>query len=420
MLALAAGAYVLALLNRMALGVAGTDAAERFDVGSGRLAAFTAVQLVVYLAMQIPAGLSADRFGPRRTLAVGVAIIGVGELVFALTTSLGAGLAARGLVGVGDALTFLNVLRLAHTWFAPRRQPLLAALIGVSGALGQVVATVPLEAALAGVGWTPTFLFLAALGGAYVLVPLLLLRDRPPGVEAPPRTDHAPIGATLRDAAARNGTRLGAATHLGLLGPFLVLSAIWGVPWLVDTQGIGRPAAATVLLLGTVAFGTSGTVTGLLAGPPARQRRIVTVALSGLVALWTVTLAWPAGTPPLELAVAAILGTGVAGGVSMLAFDMGRREAPAAGSGAATAIVNCGGFTAGALGALLVGLLQGADPDPATWRVALLPMLGFSVLGLAGVVRYGTRERSTERLAVAGGTAVAGRRAPTSARAARR
>lgn len=115
--AIAASAYLVAIFHRMALGVAGLDAAERFSVPQGSLAIFTSVQLALYLLMQVPAGLAADRLGPRRTLAIGLGLMAVGELIFAFATSMPVGLAGRALVGIGDALTFLNVLRLAHAWF---------------------------------------------------------------------------------------------------------------------------------------------------------------------------------------------------------------------------------------------------------------------------------------------------------------
>ena len=121
----------------MILGVAAFEAERRYHVGAGALSAFTAVQLGVYLAMQVPVGLAADRIGPRRSLATGMAAIAAGEAIFALSGTLGAGLAGRALIGLGDAFIFVNVLRVAHTWFEPRRAAVLTALTSLLGALGQ-------------------------------------------------------------------------------------------------------------------------------------------------------------------------------------------------------------------------------------------------------------------------------------------
>ena len=84
----AAGLYFVAVFHRMVLGVAAFEAERRYHVGAGALSAFTAVQLGVYLAMQVPVGLAADRIGPRRSLAAGMAAIAVGEAIFALSGTL--------------------------------------------------------------------------------------------------------------------------------------------------------------------------------------------------------------------------------------------------------------------------------------------------------------------------------------------
>src|SRR5689334_14405624 len=102
---LAAGFYFVALFHRMSLGVASLEAAHRFGVAAGALAAFSAVQLGLYLLMQVPAGLGADRIGPRRMLALGLTCMAVGEIAFGLSTDMTVGLAARALVGIGDACT---------------------------------------------------------------------------------------------------------------------------------------------------------------------------------------------------------------------------------------------------------------------------------------------------------------------------
>src|SRR3954453_20186895 len=76
MWALAAAFYLVAIFHRMSLGVASIDASARFGVSTSTIALLSTVQLGLYLAMQIPAGLLADRFGPRRSLTLG--LLGMG------------------------------------------------------------------------------------------------------------------------------------------------------------------------------------------------------------------------------------------------------------------------------------------------------------------------------------------------------
>ena len=86
----------------------------------------------------------------------------VAQLLFAIAPTFGMALLARTLLGVGDAMVFVSLLRYATEHFAVRRYPVVIALSGTLGALGAIVATVPLTVALESVGWTPSFLAAAA------------------------------------------------------------------------------------------------------------------------------------------------------------------------------------------------------------------------------------------------------------------
>lgn len=71
----AALAYLVAVVHRTALGVAGADAIDRFALGATGLATFSVMQLVVYAGLQIPAGRLLDRFGVRALVAAGSAVM---------------------------------------------------------------------------------------------------------------------------------------------------------------------------------------------------------------------------------------------------------------------------------------------------------------------------------------------------------
>lgn len=397
-LAVGASAYLVAILHRMALGVAGTDAADRFGVAVGALGVFTSLQLVLYLAMQIPAGLLADRFGPRRTLAIGLGLMALGELVFATATSMPAGLVGRALVGIGDALTFLNVLRLAQAWFPARMQTMLLAVIGAAGAVGQLVSTVPLELSLRELEWTGTFVLVGGATAVLAVLPLVVIRDRPEVAPAghasedeDPADDgapaHEPIGRTLAAAWRRPATRQGFFVHMGALSPFLVASSVWGVPFMTDAQGLDRAEAASMLFVAALAFAVSGPLIAWAVGSDGRRIRIASVLIcAGSTSSWAVLLLWPGAVPPGVL-VAMLLLTGVSAGGAMLAFEIARRASPSRATASAGALVNCGGFSAAVIGSLVIGRLLGdGGRDVSATQHAMLPVLAFATIGLIGVV----------------------------------
>lgn len=376
---LAAGFYLTALFHRNALGVAALDAEARLGVTAGQLAVLSSLQLALYVAMQVPAGLAADRIGPRRALAIGLLLMGAGELAFALSTSLPTAIAGRALIGIGDACIFLNVLRLAQSWFPASRYALLTSLAGLAGALGQILTTVPLGAGLDALGWTPTFLATGAATLVLAAACVLLVRDAPAGAPARPANPE-PVRTALRLAAATAATRHGFWVHMGLMGPFVTVTALWGYPFLVRSEGMAAGPARAYLLLTVAAFAGAAVLLGVIGTRPALLRGHV----AALSVAWTAVLAWP-GTVPAALMLGALLLTGAGGAAGLLGFDIARAGNAAARAGAASGLVNLGGFTAAVTANLVIGRVASATGDlgAAMWPVALIP----AIAAIALVVR---------------------------------
>jgi MFS family permease len=177
-------AYMVGVMQRTSFGIAGLDAAARFDATPAVLCGFVVLQLLVYASLQIPAGLLLDRFGARRLVVAGALIMAAGQLLLAVAVGLPLAITARVLVGAGDALTFISLLSVVSAWFPARRVPLMTQLTGLIGQLGQVLSAIPFAALLHGSGWASAFGSSAALGVAVALAVLAVLRDRPPGARA--------------------------------------------------------------------------------------------------------------------------------------------------------------------------------------------------------------------------------------------
>ncbi|MDT5401194.1 MAG: hypothetical protein QOK33_4425, partial [Mycobacterium sp.] len=96
-------AYIVAVLDRTTLGVSGLNAAERFGASPSVLSTFVVLQVVVYAAAQVPAGVLLDRYGSRVLIVAGAGLMAAGQLALALTTSLPLAIGARAVVGLGDA-----------------------------------------------------------------------------------------------------------------------------------------------------------------------------------------------------------------------------------------------------------------------------------------------------------------------------
>ncbi|MCO6009899.1 MFS transporter [Actinoallomurus purpureus] len=378
------------------------------------------MQLGVYLLMQIPSGVMADRFGPRRMLVAALLTMALGEALFGFATTMPLAVLGRALVGLGDALTFLNVVRLIASWFPRRRFALLTALTAMTGALGQIVGTVPLSAALRGLGWTPTFLGVGLLSGLLSIVVWWWVRDQP---DASRERSTSPVSvlADVRTVFAARGTRAGLWTHFATMSSFMVLATLWGYPYLAKGLGMAPASARLVLTLGAATPMVAAPLLGLLAGrrPDLRGRLIIGVT-GTLAVAWLLAITWPGGHLPAPLAVALVLFSVVGSAVSMLAFDFARDACPPERGGMASGIVNVGGFSAAMTGSLGAGVLidaTGGHYDAGSFQIAFIPITVMIAIGAVRVTMLLRRGQAGPRGPVSRGRTIHEHAAPRPAAA---
>ncbi|WP_409332995.1 MFS transporter [Trujillonella humicola] len=391
----ALAAYVVAVFHRASLGVAGPEAQERFSAGASAVSLFLVLQLAVYAGMQVPVGVALDRFGSRRLVVAGGVTMAAGQLVLALATDVPTAVAARVLVGAGDAMTFISVLRVIGAWFPGRTVPVITQLTGILGQLGQVAAAAPLVALLHGVGWQDTFLGAAAVGLLVAVLVLATLRDVPPGTVRPAPPDLAAVREGLVATWRESGTRIGLYTHLVTQFSGTVFALLWGYPFLTRGQGLAPGAAAALLTLLVLVGMVVGPVLGRLCGRwPLRRSTLVFAILGATVAVWTVVLLWP-GRAPLPLLVVLVVVLGTNGPGSMIGFDYARTWNPVERQGSASGVVNVGGFVASlltilAIGAVLDLLTPGGSAayDLDAFRAAFAVQYLFWAVGTVGVIRH--------------------------------
>ncbi|HEX4226992.1 MAG TPA: MFS transporter [Pseudonocardiaceae bacterium] len=396
--AIAIVVYVTSVFHRSVLGVAGLEAAHRFGVGPAALSTFTVLQVGVYASMQIPTGLLVDRFGPRFTLTCAALLLGIGEAAFGLAHSYPLALVARAVVGVGDAMTWVSVLRVAAAKFPARNYPLVVALSSMLGGFGNLAATVPLTLVLGAAGWTTTFVVAGLLSAGYAAVVAVGLRVKPQQVTV----SQSPIGLRdvlrgVRTSWRVPGTRLGFWTHFATMVSPTTLGLLWGFPYLVNTQHLSTLQADDVLA-GLV---ITGLVVNPILGALTSKRRetrmpIVVGALVAAVLVWTVLLTDSRPLPFGMLLVAFGL-FAVGGPISAVGFALARDYNPMHRVGTATGVVNVGGFVATTVAALGVGLLVnlfGPTEQALGYRVGMLAVVAVLLLGSWRVAVWWRRARA--------------------------
>lgn len=404
-LAAAIAVYATAVFHRSSLGVAGLDAAERFGISAGALSVFVLLQLGVYAAMQVPTGVLVDRFGPRRLLLVAASTSAIAQLWFAVAPSYAGALGARTLLGAGDALTFISVVSFVSQHFSARRFTLIVAAIGTLGALGNMAATIPLNAALDSVGWTPTFV-VAALASVVAGAAVARFVAASPGViaagprrmpaTADLRASLVQVGTNVRAAWSTPGTRAGFWLHSATMTFTLMFGVLWGMPYLV-AQGFSRGQASAMLTLSVAAGAVSSSVVGAVFGRFRAARVPFALGVAGITVVgWSALLFGFDGRPPHWLLAVAVAVTAVGGPASGIGFSLARDYNPVHLAGTSSGVVNVGGFTAGILATVAVGqvLDVAGTEDADAFRLAFAAAIAVQAFAAMQAIRWYRRLRS--------------------------
>jgi MFS family permease len=396
---------IVAVLQRSSLGVATTEALARFGISAATLAAFSMVQLLGYAGLQVPVGVLIDRYGSRLLIVLGSLTMAGAQTMFAYAGTLPLAFAARAVLGIGDALVFISVMRLVPAWFPPHRSAKLTTATGPVNQLGFVLSAVVFATVLAAAGWTPSFLSAASVSVASGVLALLLLRDSPLGrpPRLPVRQALTTAGHGVREAWAEPGTRLG--FWLGFMALFtgMTFGVMWGYPFLTVGQGLSPGTAGTLMLGLTMAGLVYGVTLGTFMAHHPYYRSLIAIGVVAVVAaIWAVVLLWP-GRAPLWLLVVLVLTVPAPTIAAVMTFDIARTSNPPRRLGSAIGVVNGGAFLGTLTSVMAIGLVLQAttprgstnfSPDSFKWAFATQYVLW--AIGIVQTMRY--RRRTIQAL----------------------
>lgn len=363
----AAFLFLIAFVHRVAPGVLAKDLMQAFNATGTMVGLLSATYFYSYAGFMLPGGLLIDAFGARRVLTWGSAVMGLGTLAMAAADTSTVLFSGRFVIGAGATVTFIGAMKLGAAWFPPERFGTISALTATVGVLGSLVATAPLAALSAWVGWRGALWVIAVLTLIGAAACFVLVRDTPDAgrgapPSAPPRLSEVMAG-TL--AVLRNPHTWPPFLSFFFLYATMGNLMLWGVPFLRDAYGLGMTHAALYASATPLALLASGPLTGWVSDHLLRRRKLPFVALAvAQLVLWIVFAA-TAGTLSLPAMAALLFAMGLVGSAFVLTWPIGREVNPPPLAGSAVAVVNLGGFiaaavTQGPIGAVLDARWAGA------------------------------------------------------------
>ena len=188
---------LLCYLDRISISVAliALAADEHYDTAAQGL--ILSAFFWGYICLQLAGGWLADRFGGKRVLATGVAVWSLATFVTpaAAHTSFGLLIAARVLLGLGEAVNFPAIYSLTARWM-PQHERARALSLNFSGMyLGTVTALIVSPAIITAFGWPALFYVSSAAGVFWLVAWMYWAGDGPEKTEDTSRPDESVVQA---------------------------------------------------------------------------------------------------------------------------------------------------------------------------------------------------------------------------------
>ena len=391
-------AYVLSFFHRFAPAAISGDLQQTFHASGAELGGLAATYFYVYMIMQIPTGILADTLGPRRVVAIGGLIAGVGSMMFGMADSLAIASVGRLLVGLGVSVTFISLLKLNASWFHDRHFATMTGATILMGNVGSLLAAAPLAWALGFVSWRTVFVAVGVFSLILAVLDWWLVRNHPSdaglpsmreldGKEAHPlHTGHWYDGLLI--VLKNRATWPGLWVNMGIAGTLFAFAGLWAVPFLRDVYGMDRATATDHTTLMLAGFAIGAFFIGTLSDRMGKRKPLMIAGALGYSLCWLPMLLGVSMDAGISYVLFLLMG--LCAPSFTLSWSCAKEVNPHALSGMATSVVNIGAFLGTAILQPLVGwAIDRAHLDAGIAPLALSDyqygiaiLMGFSLMGL--------------------------------------
>jgi MFS family permease len=245
-------AYLLSQFLRNSIGVIAPDIAAEMHIPAAEIGVLSSAFFFAFAAVQLPLGVAIDRFGPKHCMLACAAVVIASALMFAWGRTPAELTAARIVMGVGTSCYLIAPLALYARRFPPDRFAMLAGTHMGVGTLGTLLATAPLAAASAALGWRSAFVAVAAVMSAVGLVMALVVRE-PASAARRPRETLAESILGIRAAMRTPSVGRLFLMQMATYSSFVIFVGLWGGPYLSHVYGYGLTERGTLLLVPAIA-----------------------------------------------------------------------------------------------------------------------------------------------------------------------
>lgn len=356
--------YILVYFHRLCPAVVAVDMMADLQAGGALLGLLGSAYFYPYALMQLPAGLLADSWGPRRTIALFSILAACGSFILGLAPSIEMAILGRTLVGLGVSMLFVPTMKILTEWFKPREFARMTGILLAMGGAGSLISTTPLALLTDQLGWRFAFIIVGVLTLLLAALVWSIVRDRPSdlGWDSPLTKKAAHHEISLRQGLCQILSNRYfwplAAWFFFQSALFFSFAGLWGGPFLQHIYGLDRAQTGQILSLLAI---------GLILGSPLqtwlsnrlfngrKPSLILASTVSSGIALMLVVQTGNMSLPTLYL-LCLLMGAFTSASV-VIGFSAAKELFPIQISGTAIGLINLFPFAGGAVFQPLVGII---------------------------------------------------------------
>jgi len=358
-------AYILVFFHRLAPAIVALDMMRDLKTSGALMGVLASAYFYPYAVMQIPAGLLADSWGPRKSVTFFFIFAAFGSVALGFANTAGTAIAARIFVGLGVSMVFVPTLKILTNWFEPEKFVRMNGLLMSLGGLGAYTAATPLALLSDAVGWRGGMIFVGATTLVVAAAVWLLVRD------TPQESGFQPLNypAKPNQPAVRIGILQGVVMVIKMpwfwplalcsflgAGVSLSIVGLWGGPFLMHVYGMTRTQAGAVLSMFAAGLIIGSPVMSWLSDRVLHSRKKVIVLNQFFALCVFFPLAFFTGNfSGVMLYVWCFFYSFVLSSMAVLGYSSAKDLFPQQISGTATGLLNIFPFAGAALGQPLIG-----------------------------------------------------------------
>ncbi len=235
--------YFLSALLRAVVATLAPEFARELQLGAADLGLLAGAYFLGFACMQLPLGVALDRYGARRVLLCFLVLAVLGCIGFALARNFSQLVVARFLIGLGVSASLMAPLAAFVRMYDRPLQLRLNSWMLMSGSLGMVASTLPVQALLPVVGWRGLFWLVAA---ALAVGMVCIAAAAPADPETHPERR---AGGGYRRIAAHPAFMRALPLGFFTYGGLIAVQALWAGPWMTQVVGLTAQGAAQGLFV---------------------------------------------------------------------------------------------------------------------------------------------------------------------------